>query len=304
MSEQTLCSTVPDTRKPHATAVEIVAVDGHPLRGRVYEPIGRTDATILALPGIGVPQRVFRHVGDWMAQRGVRLVSVDYRGIGESVTQDGIATASLSTWALADAVGAFRFVRNRYSTAPILLGHSFGGQALGIAEELHGARAAILVGSQLGHPHHWDGLSRLKVELLWRALLPVTTRLFDPIPKWVVGEELPGGVAREWLSWGRSDDWLMTHIEGADARYASFSHPILAYAISDDDIAPPRAVDDLLRRFTSADVTRVDITPEALGKTSIGHVGLFRPTNTARIWAHWLRFTRENNNHDYRNQTS
>jgi predicted alpha/beta hydrolase len=138
----------------------------------------------------------------------------------------------------------------------------------------------------------------LKVELLWRALLPVTTRLFDPIPKWVVGEELPAGVAREWLSWGRSADWLMTHIEGADARYASFSSPILAYAISDDDIAPPRAVDDLLRRFTSADVTRVDITPEALGRSGIGHVGLFRPTNTVRVWEHWLRFAKQKN-HDY-----
>jgi predicted alpha/beta hydrolase len=140
----------------------------------------------------------------------------------------------------------------------------------------------------------------LKVELLWRALLPVTTRLFDPIPKWVVGEELPGGVAREWLSWGRSDDWLMTHIEGADARYARFSRPILAYAISDDDIAPQRAVDDLLRRFTSAAVTRVDITPEALGRSSIGHVGLFRPTSSDRVWEHWLDFTKERTD-DYRN---
>ena len=297
MSEQTLCSPLPDSRKAAANAVEITAVDGHPLCGRVYEPIGRTHATILALPGIGVPQRVFRHVGDWLAERGVRLVSVDYRGIGESATQEGIATASLSKWARADAVGAFRFVCKRYSTVPVLLGHSFGGQALGIAEELHEARAAILVGSQLGHPHHWDGLSRLKVELLWRALLPVTTRFFDPIPKWVVGEELPGGVAREWLSWGRGSDWLMTHIEGADARYARFSGPILAYAISDDDIAPPRAVDDLLQRFRSTDVTRVDITPEALGRPSIGHVGLFRPRNTDRVWEHWLRFAKEKN-HD------
>ena len=298
MTQQTLCSAARDSRKAASNAVCIPAADGHPLGGRVYEPIGPTDATILALPGIGVPQRVFRHVGDWLAQRGVRVVSVDYRGIGESASQDGGATASLSTWALADAVGALRFVRDQYATTPVLLGHSFGGQALGIAEELHEVRAAIFVGSQLGHPQHWDGLGRLKVELLWRALLPVTTRFFDPIPKWVVGEELPGGVAREWLSWGRGDDWLMTYIEGADARYASFSRPILAYAISDDDIAPPRAVDDLLRRFASADVRRVDITPEALGRSSIGHVGLFRPTNTTRVWEHWLDFTKEKTDDD------
>jgi predicted alpha/beta hydrolase len=290
MSEPVLSFKLPESRNRAVDGVDIVAVDGHPLRGRVYEPDGPARATVLALPGIGVPQRVFRHVGDWLAHNGVRLVSVDYRGIGESATEDGIASASLSKWARADAVGAFRFTRDRYSPTPVLLAHSFGGQALGIAEELHEARAAILVGSQLGHPHHWDGLGRLKVELLWRALLPVTTRLFDPIPKWVVGEELPVGVAREWLSWGRSADWLLTYIEGADARYASFSRPILAYAISDDDIAPPRAVDDLLRRFTSADVTRVDVTPEDLDRPRIGHVGLFRPSNTDRVWERWLRF--------------
>jgi predicted alpha/beta hydrolase len=297
MTTQTLCSTLPDSRKAAFRAVSIPAVDGQPLGGRVYEPDRRTDTTVLALPGIGVPQRVFRHVGPWFAKRGVRVVSVDYRGIGESTTPEAIASASLSTWALADAVGALRFVRERYADAPILLAHSFGGQALGIADELHQARAAILVGSQLGHPHHWDGLGRVKVEFLWRALLPVTTRLFDPLPKWVVGEELPAGVAREWQSWGRSPDWLMSHVEDADARYGRFSRPVLAYAISDDDIAPPRAVDDLLERFTSAAVTRVDVTPESLGRPSIGHVGLFRPTNTERVWEQWLQFTKEMN-HD------
>ncbi|MGD8317021.1 MAG: alpha/beta fold hydrolase [Myxococcales bacterium] len=290
MSEQALCYESFESRKGAVDEIHIDAVDGHPLRGRAYEPSGPAHATVLALPGIGVPQRVFRHVGDWLAKRGVRVISVDYRGIGDSATEAGIATASLSKWATDDAVGAFRFARERYGAAPILLAHSFGGQALGIAEELHEARAAILVGSQLGHPHHWDGLGRVKVELLWRALLPVTTCLFDPIPKWVVGEELPVGVAREWLRWGRSADWLLTYVEGADARYARFSRPILAYSISDDDIAPPRAVDDLLRRFTGAEVTRVDVAPEDLGRPSIGHVGLFRPTNTERVWQHWLRF--------------
>ena len=290
MSESALCSTVPHSRKQFVETVTIPAVDGHSLVGRVYEPVGDSGVTVLALPGIGVPQRVFRYVGTWFAERGVRVVSVDYRGMGDSKTPTGIATASLSTWALSDAVGALRFVRQRYCDAPVLLGHSFGGQVLGIAEELHGVRAALLVGSQLGHPHHWDGVNRLKVEFLWRAVLPVTMRLFDPVPKWVVGEPLPAGVAREWTRWGRSPDWLMSHIEGAEGRYARFSRPLLAYAISDDEIAPPRAVDDLLRRFTGAPVTRVDVTPDQLGQRRIGHFGLFRPTQDDRVWQDWMRF--------------
>ena len=290
MSEVQLCATAPDSRKAAYEKIEIIATDDLRLGGRIYEPPGRAHTTLLALPGIGVPQRVFRHVGAWMADRGARVVSIDYRGVGESRSADASKTASLSKWAQADAVGALRFVRENLSRAPVLLGHSYGGQVLGIAEELHRVRAAILVGSQLGHPHHWDGLGRLRVELLWRAILPVTARLFDPIPKWVVGEPLPAGVAREWMSWGRSSNWLMTFFPDADARYARFSAPILAYAITDDLVAPPRAVDDLLGRFRSAEVTRIDVTPETLGRPHIGHVGLFRPNNTERIWSEWLRF--------------
>lgn len=290
MSENQLCATAPDSRKAPYDEIDVIAADGLPLRGRVYEPSGQTHATLLALPGIGVPQRVFRHVGAWMAERGARVVSIDYRGIGDSKSADASNTASLSKWAQADAVGALRFVRERFSPAPVLLGHSYGGQILGIAEELHSVQAAILIGSQLGHPHHWDGLSRVRVELLWRAILPLTTRLFDPIPKWVVGEPLPVGVAREWMSWGRSSDWLMTHFTDANARYARFSRPILAYAITDDLVAPPRAVDDLLARFRSAEVVRVDVAPEDLERPTIGHVGLFHRNNTEGIWSHWLRF--------------
>lgn len=290
MSRPTDCPKVVESSKAPSKPVCITAVDGHELAGRVYETHKATEAVVLGLPGIGVPQRVFRHLGPWLAERGVTLVTVDYRGVGDSKTLEGIATASLSTWALADAVGALRYVRSRYDAAPVLLAHSFGGQVLGISEELHDVRGAILVGSQLGHPRHWKGVSRLKIELFWRVLLPGTARFLDPVPKWVVGEPLPAGVAREWLRWARSPDWLLTHIDGAEARYARFERPIRAYSISDDDIAPPRAVGDLLERFQRAEVTRVDLTPSALGRTRIGHIGLFRPESTEPIWEEWLHF--------------
>ncbi|MEM7137884.1 MAG: alpha/beta hydrolase [Myxococcota bacterium] len=290
MSKNTDCSTVTNSRKATGEPVSIIAADGHPLVGRLYQPIGPPKAVLLGLPGIGVPQRVFRHVGPWLAERGVTLVTVDYRGIGDSCTPEGVASASLSTWALADAVGAQRYVRRRYGASPVLLAHSFGGQMLGMADELHDAQGAILVGSQLAHRHHWDGLGRLKIEFFWRALLPSTARLFDPVPKWVLGEALPAGVAREWRRWALSPDWLLSHVDGAAARYARFDRAIRAYGISDDDIAPPRAVGDLLSRFRGADVTRVDVTPDALGRDHIGHLGLFRPDSTEMIWEEWLRF--------------
>jgi predicted alpha/beta hydrolase len=177
---------------------------------------------------------------------------------------------------------------------PVLLAHSFAGQALGIVDELHDVAGAILVGSQMGHRHHWRGLSRLRLELFWRLLMPIAAELFGPrggvVPSWLLGEPLPLGVAREWRRWAMSADWFLSHYAGVAGRFARFDRPLLAYAISDDDVAPVRAVDDLLRRFRSTAVTRVDVTPRELGRRRIGHMGLFRPEGTGPIWNAWLRF--------------
>jgi predicted alpha/beta hydrolase len=135
--------------KSHATfdSVTISATDGLSLTGRLYEPRGTPAFHLLLLPGIGVPQRVFRHLATWLAERGVRVVSVDYRGMGESRHAEGaVATASLSHWAARDAVGALRFTERLAAGGPVLLllAHSFGGQVLGFSAEFRRLQAAIL----------------------------------------------------------------------------------------------------------------------------------------------------------------
>jgi predicted alpha/beta hydrolase len=273
--------------------VSFRAADGQRLVGRLYEPDRPPRASVLALPGIGVPQRVFRHVGAYLAASGIRVLSVDYRGIGDSRDDRAMRTATLTRWAELDATAGLGHLLHLGASRPVLLAHSFGGQSLGIADALHDVSAGVLVGSQLGHPKHWRGLGRAKVELLWRVLLPLTVRDGAMVPRWVIGEELPPGVAREWRRWGLAEDWLSTHVPGADARFARFDRPLLAYGISDDDIAPPPAVDDLLRRLVAAPIRRVDVTPSELGRARIGHVGLFRPDGTEPIWREWLRFAVE-----------
>ena len=267
--------------------------DGLSLRGRIYDSEGPPRFVLLVLGGIGVPQRAFRHLGAWCAPRGVRVVTVDYRGIGES-PRDALAlqSASLTTWASVDAVGALRFVENSWPGCPIvLLGHSFGGQTLGFSDEFRRLRAAVLVASQFGEARHWDGIERLKVLAYWNLILPSAASLFRVVPGWTgIGEDIPSGVAREWAEWGRTRDWLLPHVAGAEARYAAFARPLRAYAISDDRIAPPRAVSALLRQFRSASIERIDLTPTDLGLQSLGHVGLFRPGPSERIWQDIIDF--------------
>ncbi|MGI9335929.1 MAG: hypothetical protein ACR2RL_22510 [Gammaproteobacteria bacterium] len=55
------------------TRVEIVADDGIPLSATVFEPSGETNVTALFTGGMGVPQRVRRHLAAW-------LLLVDHTG--------------------------------------------------------------------------------------------------------------------------------------------------------------------------------------------------------------------------------
>jgi predicted alpha/beta hydrolase len=267
--------------------------DGLSLRGRIYDSDGEPRYVLLILGGIGVPQRAFRHLGAWCARRGVRVVTVDYRGIGESPRDRlALSSASLSNWASLDAVGALRFVEASWPGAPVvLLGHSFGGQVLGFSDEFRRLRAAVLIASQFGAARHWDGVERWKVLAYWHLILPTAAALFREVPGWTgIGENIPSGVAREWALWGRTHDWLLPHVSGAEQRYANFDRPLRAYAISDDPIAPPRAVSALLRQFRTAPLERIDLEPADFGLRSLGHIGLFRPGPSERVWQQILDY--------------
>ncbi|HEX2735718.1 MAG TPA: alpha/beta fold hydrolase [Polyangiaceae bacterium] len=284
----------PETDLSVAHPVTLWAQDGQALAATCFEPHAQPVlANVVFLPGIGVPQRVFRALGCWLASEGIRALSFDYRGLGRSTAARAFASASLSVWATQDAPAALDYVRTRFDDDPVLIAHSFGGQALGLTSDLHRVRGAILVGAQLAHPHHWHGLDRLRVELLWRVLLPLAHRLSNPIPRWMIGEPLPAGVAREWSHWGRSGDWLLSCVPGARERYAAFSAPILSYGAWDDKVAPPSAVNALLDCFTGTRPTRVALQRADLATPRVGHFGLLRSTPGRLVWPDFKRFVLE-----------
>ncbi len=61
-----------------------------------------------------------------MTKRGARCLTLDYRGIGESMTRPEVATtATLLTWARLDAVTALEYAQTQWTEPVVLVAFSF-----------------------------------------------------------------------------------------------------------------------------------------------------------------------------------
>jgi len=240
-----------------------------------------------------VPQSYYRRFAEHLAASSYRVLTYDYRGIGAS-RPDRLRgfRASMTDWAMYDARAALDASRREDPELPlVLVGHSFGGQLLGLLDETREAKGAVLVGAQLGYYGHWPMPERLRLALIWKALIPGLTRMFGYLPgKAGLGEDLPRRVAEEWASWCSHPDYLVSEHPFARTRFARFDRPTLFYSFTDDTFAPEAAVDALIARLASAELSHRRLHPRELGAEVIGHFGFFRPRFADSLWreARWF----------------
>lgn len=274
------------SHRPAAAEPTLVQVaDGHKVPVRVFEPAGRPRATALFLGATATRQSYYAPFASYLADHGVRAVTFDYRGIGEArpASLRGYR-ATMTQWSQLDTRAVLAAQRGRAEPL-VLVGHSFGGQQLGLLDDLHEAAGAVMVGVQLGSTRNWPRLTRVRNELLFASVPFVTAALgYMPGRMGLGGIDLPGGVAREWAAWCRHPDYLMGFHEDARARFARYDRPTLFYSFLDDDFAPAGAIKAYLRTLSGAPLVHRRLGPADLGVTDIGHFGFFRPRFQPTLW--------------------
>jgi predicted alpha/beta hydrolase len=176
----------------------------------------------------------------------------------------------------------------------LLLGHSVGGQLLGLAPSAGRLRGALLVGAQNGHWKHGEGGARLRIWLSWHVVLPALTSALGYAPMGVLrlGEDLPAGVARQWARWGRHPEHLLSECSvGEREAYRRLGFPIRSYHFTDDAFAPRRAVEALAAVYRGSTAEVVTRAPADVETSSIGHFGWLKPAFRETLWremAAWL----------------
>lgn len=182
----------------------------------------------------------------------------------------------------------------RHCDTVVLVGHSFGGQALGLLAADGRPDAAVLVNAQSGWWGHWRGGRRVFMWGLWHVLMPGLTKAMGYFPGKRVSamEDLPAGVALQWSRWGRHRDYICRD-PWMPAGYAAVRCPVLSFSFSDDALAPKGAVDALASWFTGADVARRHVAPADVGQATMGHYGFFRAPMAEVLWPDVLDWVRQ-----------
>lgn len=277
--------------------LQVPAKDGYSLAVNSWEGDPRRPVVIINA-ATGVKQSFYQPFAEFLASEGLGVVTYDYRGIGLSKPQSGLKgfPAALIDWARKDAQAIFDWVASRSSGREIsVVGHSFGGQLLGLLEGNERLQRVMMVGAQSGYWRNFPLKSRTYLLPLWYVAMPmaVTLQGFFPSARLGLGEDLPGGVALEWAKWCKSPEYYYGEFaSGLPNRFFEIQGPIRVYQITDDSHAPEKSIKGLIKYLPDAHVQIRKIEPSEIKKGSIGHFGFFRSKLKDPLWYEAVEFLR------------
>ena len=285
--------------------ITVPAADGYKLGATLFLPRGAKSHAVLINSATAVPRKIYRGFAGYLARRGCAVLTYDYRGIGDS-RQKAVEgynqprslvgfKASMSDWAALDVTSAVDWMRERYHHLPLgYVGHSFGGQALGLLSNNTEVARALLIASQAGYWKLMASPERYRVYAMLNFVGLPLTRLLGYMPGWSgLGEDLPKGVFEQWVRWVMSERYLFTDpkLPGL-SNFAKYRGALRSLCISDDPWATRPAVEMLCSGFTSITPDILTVTPADVGAAKIGHFGFFRPEHRDTLWrgaAEWIQ---------------
>lgn len=285
-------------------SVTLSCRDGQQLAATLYLPQQSNGLSLQINAATGVPRGYYNAFASYQAARGFTVLTFDYRGIGGSQQSAAAPAPRMLDWGRQDVPAAAAFLAQRFpALTPTLLGHSFGGQVLGLMPQADAFAAIVTVASQHGYWRNWPRTHHAKLFFAWYMLVPVLLAVRAKAPSRLFGgEPLPRGVLADWSRWCRSPHYVCDE-RGEPLRPYNerVRAPIRMISFSDDDdFGPRRGVDRLAEYYPQAQIERRHVMPADWGLSKIGHFGFFKREMPAERWAEigdWLAATAQAHRH-------
>ncbi|MNV37035.1 Alpha/beta hydrolase family protein [compost metagenome] len=267
--------------------VQIKTDKGYFITACIFE--AKDNHTVLVISSAtGVKQSYYRKFSEFITNNGITVITFDYSGIGHSLNGPiKKNSVKASDWGTTDLEAVMKYAKEHYPGAAInLLGHSIGGQLIGLSKSAVEARKIILMAAQTGYWRFWTGFRRYRMWTNWNIGFPMLLYIFGYLPsKKITGmENLPKNVARQWCKWCLDPDYLFGDIPEQNLYFKNISAQLTSFSIADDPFAPVKNVDWLTEKYSAAKVKRLHLIPDDFGMDQIGHFGVFQEKSRANIW--------------------
>ena len=214
----------------------------------------------------------------------------DFRGIGQSLyTPLKKSEASIEDWGLIDIPAAIDSLLSKTQQQQIILiGHSAGGQLLGITPNFQKVARLIAIAGSTGHVKGLKGRTKKLAPVMFNVVFPVSIALkgYGATQMLGMGENLPKNVARQWAQFCSKPGYVINAIGKTifDDYHQQIQCPITAIYASDDEIATEANVNDLLRLYPNAKTDKIELQPNQYNQKAIGHMLMFKKSHH-HIWS-------------------
>lgn len=251
------------------------------------------NSVLVIASATGVKQEFYKTFATYVQAQGIAVITFDYSGIGRSLSLPlQQVKSNAASWGYRDLEAVFQFVLQKYPKAKkMVLGHSIGGQLIGLAPSSIQFDKIILVASQSGYWKFWSGKSKIQMWFNWYVLFPVLLPLFGYLPsKKLTGmENLPKNMAAQWMRWCRSENYLWDDPSIEEKYYSTIENPVSVFANEDDHFAPKTAVLWLAKKYENAKLKEYELKLKDFQTKRIGHFGVFKASFESSIWQLLLR---------------
>ncbi|ENW19643.1 Alpha/beta hydrolase [Acinetobacter haemolyticus CIP 64.3 = MTCC 9819] len=266
--------------------------DGYQLAAQFY-PAQQKDINalpILICPATGITKTFYHAFAEWLSQQGYNVLSFDFRGIGESLhgaLKD--STASINDWGMLDIPAAIETLLKRTNAKKVIIvGHSAGGQLLGITPNYHKVAKVLAIAGSTGHIKGLKGKTKLLAPVMFNVIFPISSLFkgYGATQFIGMGENLPKNVAKQWAEFCSKPGYVMNAVGKSifEDYHQEIQCPITSFWASDDEIATHTNVKDLLRLYPNAKTKLVELNPQKHGYKQIGHMLMFKKSHQ-KLWS-------------------
>ena len=268
----------------------ITCSDGIELSAGLFIPDIQPRAAIMIAPATGIKKTFYFSLASYLAENGYGVICFENRGIGRS-HQGNInqVDASLINWGRLDMTAALESLKAKFpGVAYHLIGHSAGGQLLGLMENAPEIKSMFNYACSSGYIGNIPYPFKIQGSFFLRIFMPLSTWLFGQANnQWMgMGEPLPKKVARQWSKWCTNPGYVANDFGKAirSHHYDELTLPSKWLHATDDPIANLANVKDMIRIYASIQAEIKTLNPKEMGFSSLGHMQFFSSKKKA-LWS-------------------